>query len=87
MGAVILNAFSQVLSYGSRRHMDPNEGATCAWIAADEAVGCTSAFLMKRRSSRRLICRGRSGSGLRENDNAPIPWSQHFLTTQSERYD
>ncbi|GFW42890.1 uncharacterized protein TNCV_734231 [Trichonephila clavipes] len=23
----------------------PNEGATCAWMAADEAVGCTWAFL------------------------------------------
>ncbi|GFU97472.1 uncharacterized protein TNCV_1913271 [Trichonephila clavipes] len=23
----------------------PNEGATCAWMAADEAVGCTRAFL------------------------------------------
>ncbi|GFS54875.1 uncharacterized protein TNCV_3576051 [Trichonephila clavipes] len=23
----------------------PNEDATCAWIAADEAVGCTRAFL------------------------------------------
>ncbi|GFT78080.1 uncharacterized protein TNCV_2820761 [Trichonephila clavipes] len=23
----------------------PSEGATCAWIVADEAVGCTRAFL------------------------------------------
>ncbi|GFY07337.1 hypothetical protein TNCV_5085231 [Trichonephila clavipes] len=23
----------------------PSEGATCAWMAADEAVGCTRAFL------------------------------------------
>ncbi|GFV59865.1 uncharacterized protein TNCV_4739931 [Trichonephila clavipes] len=23
----------------------PNEGATCAWMAADEAVGCTCAFV------------------------------------------
>ncbi|GFX99888.1 uncharacterized protein TNCV_259251 [Trichonephila clavipes] len=23
----------------------PNEGATCAWMAAEEAVGCTRAFL------------------------------------------
>ncbi|GFV57657.1 uncharacterized protein TNCV_3132451 [Trichonephila clavipes] len=30
----------------------PNEGATCAWIAADEAVGCTRAFLTMWRSSR-----------------------------------
>ncbi|GFT25605.1 hypothetical protein TNCV_1965251 [Trichonephila clavipes] len=28
----------------------PNEGATCAWMAADEAVGCTSAFHMMWRS-------------------------------------
>ncbi|GFV84618.1 uncharacterized protein TNCV_2482321 [Trichonephila clavipes] len=30
----------------------PSEGATCAWMAADEAVGCTHAFLMMWRSSR-----------------------------------
>ncbi|GFU57387.1 uncharacterized protein TNCV_3635661 [Trichonephila clavipes] len=30
----------------------PNEGATCAWMAADEAVGCTRAFLTMWRSSR-----------------------------------
>ncbi|GFT53300.1 uncharacterized protein TNCV_4233901 [Trichonephila clavipes] len=29
----------------------PTEGATCAWMAADEAVDCTLAFLMMRRSS------------------------------------
>ncbi|GFT78046.1 uncharacterized protein TNCV_2820551 [Trichonephila clavipes] len=29
----------------------PNEGATCAWMAADEAVGCTRAFLTMWRSS------------------------------------
>ncbi|GFV63608.1 uncharacterized protein TNCV_626031 [Trichonephila clavipes] len=33
----------------------PNEGATCAWMAADEAVGCTRAFLTIWRSSQRLI--------------------------------
>ncbi|GFY19604.1 uncharacterized protein TNCV_4647761 [Trichonephila clavipes] len=30
----------------------PNEGATCAWVAADEAIGCTRAFLAMWRSSR-----------------------------------
>ncbi|GFU47435.1 sodium-dependent dopamine transporter [Trichonephila clavipes] len=34
----------------------PSEGATCAWMMADEAVGCTRAFLMMWRSSRRLVC-------------------------------
>ncbi|GFY35601.1 uncharacterized protein TNCV_2618921 [Trichonephila clavipes] len=29
----------------------PNEGATYAWMAADEAVGCTRAFLTMWRSS------------------------------------
>ncbi|GFX19836.1 DUF4817 domain-containing protein [Trichonephila clavipes] len=38
-----------------------SEGATCAWMAADETVGCTRAFLMMWRSSRRLVCRGRPG--------------------------
>ncbi|PRD22426.1 UNVERIFIED_CONTAM: Testis-expressed protein 11 [Trichonephila clavipes] len=31
-----------------------SEGATCAWMAADEAVGCTRAFLTMWLSSRRL---------------------------------
>ncbi|GFU70882.1 uncharacterized protein TNCV_2205991 [Trichonephila clavipes] len=35
-----------------------NEGSTCAWMAADEAVGCTSAFLTMWRCSRRLVFRG-----------------------------
>ncbi|GFU43208.1 uncharacterized protein TNCV_1566651 [Trichonephila clavipes] len=38
--------------YPSARHLlifredteDPNEGATCAWLAANKAVGCTLAF-------------------------------------------
>ncbi|GFW80409.1 uncharacterized protein TNCV_2945411 [Trichonephila clavipes] len=37
----------------------PSEGATCAWMAADEAVGCPRAFLTMWRSSRRLVCQGR----------------------------
>ncbi|GFV52804.1 uncharacterized protein TNCV_2874751 [Trichonephila clavipes] len=63
----------------------PNEGATCAWIAADEAVGCRRAFLTMWRSSRRLVCRGRPEPGLYVNDIPRIHWSQHLLTTQSER--
>ncbi|GFW57011.1 uncharacterized protein TNCV_3472941 [Trichonephila clavipes] len=37
----------------------PSEGATCSWIVADEAVGCTRTFLTMCRSSRRLVCRRR----------------------------
>ncbi|GFV32480.1 uncharacterized protein TNCV_1677661 [Trichonephila clavipes] len=60
----------------------PNEGATCAWMAADEAVGCTRAFLTMWRFSRRLVCRGRSCEpDFLANDSYRI---QH-LTTQSER--
>ncbi|PRD32882.1 UNVERIFIED_CONTAM: Oca2 [Trichonephila clavipes] len=62
-----------------------SEGATCAWMAADEAVGCTHAFLTMWRSSRRLVCRGRPQPGLRVNDITRIYWSKHLLTTQSER--
>ncbi|GFW67796.1 uncharacterized protein TNCV_3871271 [Trichonephila clavipes] len=29
----------------------PSEGATCAWMAVDEAVGCTRVFLTMRLSS------------------------------------
>ncbi|GFX95669.1 uncharacterized protein TNCV_4885951 [Trichonephila clavipes] len=62
----------------------PNEGATCAWMAVGEAVGCTRAFLTMWRSSRRLICRGHPQPGLRANVIFRIHWSQHSLTTQSE---
>ncbi|GFY20677.1 uncharacterized protein TNCV_1119111 [Trichonephila clavipes] len=37
----------------------PNEGATCAWMVADETVGCTRALLTMWWSSRRLVCRER----------------------------
>ncbi|GFY14804.1 uncharacterized protein TNCV_648471 [Trichonephila clavipes] len=30
----------------------PSEGATCAWMVADEAIGCIRAFLTMWRSSR-----------------------------------
>ncbi|GFU86599.1 uncharacterized protein TNCV_3839851 [Trichonephila clavipes] len=56
-----------------------SEGATCAWIAADEAVGCTRAFLTMWRSSRRLVCRGRLEPGPRVNGISRIHWSQHLL--------
>ncbi|GFU15422.1 uncharacterized protein TNCV_2700211 [Trichonephila clavipes] len=63
----------------------PNEGATCAWMAADEAVGCTRAFLTMWRFSRRLDCRGLPEPRLCVNDTPRIHWSQNFLTTKSER--
>ncbi|GFU26116.1 uncharacterized protein TNCV_5105661 [Trichonephila clavipes] len=60
------------------------EGATCAWMTADEAVGCTRAFITMWWSSRRLVDRGRLEPGLHVNDNSRIHWSQHLFTTQSE---
>ncbi|GFV85028.1 uncharacterized protein TNCV_3319671 [Trichonephila clavipes] len=63
----------------------PNEGDTCTWMAADKSVGCKCAFLTMWWSPRRLVCRGRPGPGLRVNDIFRIHWSQHLLTTQSER--
>ncbi|GFW64801.1 uncharacterized protein TNCV_4451031 [Trichonephila clavipes] len=62
----------------------PNEGVTCAWMEADEAVGCTHAFLTMWRSSRRLVCRGRPEPGFPVNDMSRIHWSQHLLITQSD---
>ncbi|GFY02276.1 uncharacterized protein TNCV_3501591 [Trichonephila clavipes] len=73
-------SFGQTLSYVREDIGVPNEGATCASMAADEAVGCTRAFLAKRWSSRRLVCQWRPGPGLRINDISRIHWSQHFLT-------
>ncbi|GFW10634.1 uncharacterized protein TNCV_4917531 [Trichonephila clavipes] len=63
----------------------PSEGATCASMAADEAVGCTRAFLTMWLSSQRLVCRERHETGLRINNISQIHWSQHILITQSER--
>ncbi|GFW81870.1 uncharacterized protein TNCV_2885441 [Trichonephila clavipes] len=34
----------------------PNEGATCVWMEANEAVGCVRAFLTMWWSFRRLLC-------------------------------
>ncbi|GFU80748.1 uncharacterized protein TNCV_514751 [Trichonephila clavipes] len=55
------------------------------WMADGEAVGCTRAFLTMWKSSRRLVCRGRPEPGFHVNDISRIHWSQHLLTTQSER--
>ncbi|GFT00419.1 uncharacterized protein TNCV_1981601 [Trichonephila clavipes] len=63
----------------------PSEGATCAWLTANEAVGCARAFLSMGLSSQRLICRGHPEPGLRVNDISRIHRSQHLLTTESER--
>ncbi|GFX92334.1 uncharacterized protein TNCV_1112611 [Trichonephila clavipes] len=63
----------------------PNEGATCAWMAADEAVGSTRALLTVWLSSRRMVCRGRPEPDLRVIDISRIHWSQHRLKTQSAR--
>ncbi|GFX45179.1 uncharacterized protein TNCV_3432271 [Trichonephila clavipes] len=65
----------------------PNEGSGCARMAADEAVGCTRAFITIWRSSRRPVCRGRPEPGLRVNDISRIHWSQYLLTTQSDLID
>ncbi|GFY23732.1 uncharacterized protein TNCV_1630141 [Trichonephila clavipes] len=51
---------------------DPSEGATCDWMAADEAVGCTCTFLTMWWFSQRLVCRGRSEPGLRVNEISRI---------------
>ncbi|GFT00642.1 uncharacterized protein TNCV_141871 [Trichonephila clavipes] len=63
----------------------PNEGATCAWMVVDEAVGCTGAFLTMWRASRRLVCRGHHEPGLHINDISRIHWLKKLLTTQSEQ--
>ncbi|GFW59670.1 uncharacterized protein TNCV_2756781 [Trichonephila clavipes] len=60
----------------------PSECAS-VWMAVDEAVDCTRAFLTMLRSSRQLVCRGHPEPGLRVNDISRIHWSQHLLTTQS----
>ncbi|GFX29832.1 hypothetical protein TNCV_4749611 [Trichonephila clavipes] len=52
-----------------------SEGATCVWMVANGAVGCTCAFLMMRQSSRR-VCRERPVPSLHVNDISRIHWSQ-----------
>ncbi|GFW70963.1 uncharacterized protein TNCV_190541 [Trichonephila clavipes] len=63
----------------------PNESTTCAWLVADEAFGCTRAFLTMWRSSRRLVCREHPEPGLHVNDISRIHWPQYLLKTHSER--
>ncbi|GFV41393.1 uncharacterized protein TNCV_3090031 [Trichonephila clavipes] len=53
----------------------PSEGATCAWMAADEVVSCTRTFLTMWWSSRRLVCRGRPEPGRHVKDTR-IHWSK-----------
>ncbi|GFX80668.1 uncharacterized protein TNCV_499351 [Trichonephila clavipes] len=57
----------------------PSEGATRAWMAVDETVGCMRAFFTVWRTSRRLVCRERLEQDLRVNDISRIHWSQHLL--------
>ncbi|GFW62541.1 hypothetical protein TNCV_85431 [Trichonephila clavipes] len=70
--------FSQAPSNGLRRHRvtlgktDPSEGSTYAWMTANEAVGCSCAFLTMWRSSRQLIRQGRPEPRLRVNDLSQI---------------
>ncbi|GFV09780.1 uncharacterized protein TNCV_2598351 [Trichonephila clavipes] len=73
-------------TYPSTRHFrmvredtgSPSEDTICAWMAADEAVGCTRAFITMRWSSLRLVCRGRPEPGLRVTDISRIHWAQHL---------
>ncbi|GFW78130.1 uncharacterized protein TNCV_136001 [Trichonephila clavipes] len=64
---------------------NPSEGATCAWILADEAVGRTRAFFMMWHSFRQFFG-GHPGPDFRINDISRIHWSQH-LTAQSEWFN
>ncbi|GFV92719.1 uncharacterized protein TNCV_1375691 [Trichonephila clavipes] len=59
----------------------PSEGATCAWIAVDEAVGCTCEFFTMWRSSQRLIYRGHPEPGLLVNNISGIHCTRNLLTT------
>ncbi|GFW37253.1 uncharacterized protein TNCV_5021511 [Trichonephila clavipes] len=53
----------------------PSEGATCAWMMADEAVRCTHSILTMWWSSRRLVCRRHPEPDLLVNDISRIHWS------------
>ncbi|GFX34472.1 hypothetical protein TNCV_3657101 [Trichonephila clavipes] len=39
--------FHQAPSFCSRRHRGASEGAKCAWMATDAAIGSTRAFLVR----------------------------------------
>ncbi|GFT75084.1 uncharacterized protein TNCV_2244631 [Trichonephila clavipes] len=62
----------------------PNDSGTCAWMAADEAVGCTRALLTMAVFSTTGLLRASSDPDLRVNDISRIHRSQNLLTTQSE---
>ncbi|GFX23835.1 uncharacterized protein TNCV_1788661 [Trichonephila clavipes] len=84
MGSAIPNVLSARRLHTVREDTwAPSEGTTCAWMAADEAVGCARAFLTMWWSSRRQVCRARPDPGFYVNDISRIRWSQH-LTTESE---
>ncbi|GFX25392.1 uncharacterized protein TNCV_1423771 [Trichonephila clavipes] len=85
MDATIPNVLQPDAFVWFEKTQAPIDSATCAWMAADEAVGCPRAFLTMWRSSRRLVCRGHPEPGLRVNGIYRIHWFQHLLTTQSER--
>ncbi|GFV87884.1 uncharacterized protein TNCV_781661 [Trichonephila clavipes] len=72
---------SVVFEWFEKTQWPPSEGATCAWMAADEAFRCTRAFLMIWWYSRRLVCRGLPEPGLCVNDISRIDWSQQCFTT------
>ncbi|GFW95791.1 hypothetical protein TNCV_5023261 [Trichonephila clavipes] len=73
MGAMITNALQPgALLWFEKTQGAPSEGATCAWIAADEAVGYTRVFLKMGWSSRRLVCPGRPKSCLHVIDMSRI---------------
>ncbi|GFW51668.1 uncharacterized protein TNCV_1186001 [Trichonephila clavipes] len=59
-----------------------SEGATCAWMATDEAVGCARAFITMWLSSRKLVCRWCVEAGLHVNDISRTHWSQHLLQSE-----
>ncbi|GFW08241.1 hypothetical protein TNCV_956721 [Trichonephila clavipes] len=84
MGAVIPNVFQPGVFVWFEKTGVRSEGATCACMTADEAVGCTRAFLTMWRFSQPLVCQGRPEPGLCVNDISQIHWSQHLFTTQSE---
>ncbi|GFV51924.1 uncharacterized protein TNCV_1322771 [Trichonephila clavipes] len=78
MGVAIPNVLQPgAFEWFEKTQGPPNEGATCSWMAANEAIGCTCAFLTMCRSSRRLVCRGSPDPGLRVNEISRIHWSQH----------
>ncbi|GFW14370.1 hypothetical protein TNCV_3327831 [Trichonephila clavipes] len=45
------------------------------WWPMKQLASCTYEFLAMWRYFRRLVCRGRPGSGLRVNDISRIHWS------------